>query len=148
MEEQPKKKRKPVSSKEACERHNRRKRIKYFRYCRQMLADARGVKIQAIRWAEYNPVPWLGGERLNMRDIVSVARYVVGYNVDELRKTIKRLRHNVDILHQRKRKRDKRKAEDARYDKLGVRVVIKCKRNSAQDADNNPETAQMIATTM
>jgi methionine aminopeptidase len=112
-----KKSQKGVTLSERIQREqSKKKTIKIFKFTRRDVARLRGVTIYAVRKVEQSGT-------LNMKDLKSVARYVMRGDPAILRKKIKELYKRIYFMRRWRRKKKAKKAMDRRFDKRGVRVV-------------------------
>ena len=95
----------------------KKKDIRIFKFTRRDIAKLRGVTIYAIRKVERSGT-------LNMKDLKSIARYIMRGDPAILRKKIEELYKRIYFMRRWRRRKKSKKAEDRRYNKLGVRVII------------------------
>ena len=111
----------------------KKKIVKIFKFTRRDVARLRGVTVHAVRKVEQ-------AGTLNMRDLKSVARYIMRGDPAVLRKKIKELYKKIYFMRRWRRKKKAKKAEDRRYNKLGVRVlVIRKPREPKPVVDSGPK---------
>jgi hypothetical protein len=114
----PKKSQKGVTLSERVQKEQSKKKdIRIFKFTRRDIARLRGVTIYAIRKVERSGT-------LNMKDLKSIARYIMRGDPAILRKKIEELYKRIYFMRRWRRKKKAKKAEDRRYNKLGVRVIV------------------------